>query len=237
MWFWFNTANNEFEKQDTFNKSESKSDSKQDCKEYEVITEEKTEEQEPKSEQDCEDPDLILMKLKNVEARMLELEYKIDDIVTLLHEMQQRAESPNCDCYKDCFNFYDPTPTLEKETQTELDKFLEETLQVNLGNELVIGKNTLLEKANPKETANTFEKSDDKRDKDIAEKPLILKCFDKVEKNTLLKKANPKEIANDIAKKPKPKVPTRIRKSKRIINKNLKDKESNTIINNKIWKT
>tara|TARA_R100001443_G_C3303741_1_gene165981 strand:+ start:14 stop:700 length:687 start_codon:yes stop_codon:yes gene_type:complete len=228
MWFWFNTANNEFEKQDTFNKSESKSDSKQDCKEYEVITEEKTEEQEPKSEQDCEDPDLILMKLKNVEARMLELEYKIDDIVTLLHEIQQRAESPNCDCYKDCFNFYDPTPTLEKETQTELDKFLEETLQVNLGNELVIGKKNFSKSLDKTETANTFEKSDDKRDKDIAdiaEKPLILKCFDKVEEK---QKKKPK---------PKPKVPTRIRKSKRVINKNLKDKESNTIINNKIWKT
>jgi len=200
MWFFFNTAKNEFEKQDTFNKSESKSDCKQDCKEYEVITEENTEEQEPKSEQDCEEDDVILMKLKNVEARMLELEYKIDDIVTLLHEQQRKCESP--ETYKDCYNFYDPIPTLEKETQTELDRFLEETLQINLGNELIIGKKEL-------------------------EKPLILKCFDKVEEK---QKKKPKP-------KPKPKVPTRIRKSKRVINKNLKDKETNTIINNKIWKT
>ena len=211
MWFFFNTAKNEFEKQDTntqprpqagiaFNKSESKSDCKQDCKEYEVITEEKTEEQDPKSEQDCEEDDVILMKLKNVEARMLELEYKIDDIVTLLHEQQRKCESQ--ETYKDCYNFYDPIPTLEKETQTELDRFLEETLQINLGNELIIGKKEL-------------------------EKPLILKCFDKVEEK---QKKKPKP-------KPKPKVPTRIRKSKRVINKNLKDKETNTIINNKIWKT
>ena len=215
MWFWFNTNTNEFEKQETLKKSLDKSDCKQDCEEketeYEVIAEEKNNVE--KSEQDCENPDLILMKLKNVEARMLELEYKIDDIVTLLHEMQQRAESPNCDCYKDCFNFYDSTPRLEKETQTELDKFLEETLQINLGNELIIGKNTLLEKANPKETASDIA--------NIAEKPLILKCFDKVEEKQ--------------KKKPKPKVPTRIRKSKRVINKNLKDKETNTIIKNKIW--
>ena len=187
MWFFFNTAKNEFEKQD-----------EETEKDYEVITEEKTED--PKSEQDCEEDDVILMKLKNVEARMLELEYKIDDIVTLLHEQQRKCESP--EIYKDCYNFYDPIPTLEKETQTELDRFLEETLQINLGNELIIGKKEL-------------------------EKPLILKCFDKVEEK---QKKKPKP-------KPKPKVPTRIRKSKRVINKNLKDKETNTIINNKIWKT
>ncbi len=188
MWFFFNTAKNEFEKQDTFNKSESKSDSKQDCKDYEVITEENTEEQDPKSEQDCEEDDLILMKLKNVEARMLELEYKIDDIVTLLHEQQRKCESP--EIYKDCYNFYDPIPTLEKETQTELDRFLEETLQINLG--------------------KNFSKSLDKTEiaSDIAEKPLILKCFDKVEEKQKKKKESKTQ------KKPKPKVPKRIRKSK-----------------------
>jgi len=138
---------------------------------------------------------------------MLELEYKIDDIVTLLHEQQRKCESP--ETYTDCYNFYDPIPTLEKETQTELDRFLEETLQINLG--------------------KNFSKSLDKTEiaSDIAEKPLILKCFDKVEEK---QKKKPKP-------KPKPKVPTRIRKSKRVINKNLKDKETNTIINNKIWKT
>ena len=170
MWFWFNTNTNEFEKQETLKKSLDKSDCKQDCKEYEIL-----EENTPDEEKTSEDNTiLVLMKLKNIEARMLELEYKVDDIITLLHEMQQRAESPDCDCYKDCFNFYDPIPSLEKETQTELDKFLEETLQINMGPELII------DKKHKTEIANTLKKN--KKDKNT-EKPLILKCFDKLEEN------------------------------------------------------
>ena len=220
MWFFFNTAKNEFEKQD-----------EETEKDYEVITEEKTEEQESKSDckQDCEEDDLILMKLKNVEARMLELEYKIDDIVTLLHEQQRKCESP--DTYKDCYNFYDPIPTLEKETQTELDRFLEETLQINLGNELIIGKKNFSKSNSGLRSGLGISLDKTEIANDIAEKPLILQCFDKVEQKQKKKKESKTQ------KKPKPKVPTRIRKSKRVINKNLKDKESNTIINTKIWKT
>ena len=178
MYWFFNTDTKEFDKQE---KEE----------EYEVIEKEET--------------SVFMMQLKNMEARLLELEYKVDDILTILHEIQQRAESP----YKDCHNYYKDValPLLEKQTQTEFDKFLEETLEVNLGNELIIGK-------------KNFSKSLDKTASDIAEKPLILKCLDKIEKEN---------------KKEKPKVPTRIRKSKRIINKNLKDKKDNTIIKNKIW--
>jgi len=176
MYWFFNTNTKEFDKQEKVEE------------EYEVIEKEETE-------------DITMMQLKNMEARMLELEFKIDDILTTLHEIQQRAESP----YKDCHNYYDDItlPLLEQQTQTEFDKFLSETLEINLGNELIIGK-------------KNFSKSLDK-----TEKPLILKCLDKIEKEN--KKENKKE---------KPKVPTRIRKSKRINNKNLKVKKDNNIKQN-----
>tara|TARA_R110001583_G_scaffold25573_1_gene92316 strand:- start:5609 stop:6169 length:561 start_codon:yes stop_codon:yes gene_type:complete len=183
MYWFFNTNTKEFDKQEKVEE------------EYEVIEKDTFEKSDDKKDKDTED--ITMMQLKNMEARMLELEFKVDDILSILHEIQQRAESP----YKDCHNYYDDIalPLLEQQTQTEFDKFLSETLEVNLGNELIIGK-------------KNFSKSLDKTDKYISKKPLILKCFDKIKES-----------------KTKPKVPTRIRKSNRINNKNLKVKKDNNI--------
>lgn len=115
----------------------------------------------------------FMEKLIKMEERMEELENKVDDILTLLHEQQRKEEAQYLDCVD--YGFYPPIDTA---VQTDLDKFLEETFQLNIGEgHVIIGDS-------------------------VKEEPQILKCLKEIEEKNKEEKET-KETKCEPARKSK----------------------------------